>query len=146
VVEDDSQEGVDHVDAHRIPAFVISPYSRRGAVISTRYDQLSVLHSIELITGIAPLGLNDALATPMYDAFQPAPDLTPYAQIVPGVDMAALNTAGSPDAALSRSLDFAQLDRVPQRTLDSILWHAMRGERSRVPRVGPNAVPDSSDG
>ena len=139
VVEDDSQEGLDHVDAHRMPAFVISPYSRQGAVVSTRYDQLSVLHTIELITGIAPLGLNDALATPMYDAFQPTPDLAPYQQIVPSVNMFALNTAASPDAALSRVLDFSQLDRVPQRTLDTILWHAMRGEHSRIPPIGPHA-------
>jgi phospholipase C len=138
VVEDDTQEGLDHVDAHRMPAFVISPYSRRGAVVSTRYDQLSVLRSIELLTGIAPLGMHDALAAPMYDAFQPTPDLAPYDATVPSLDMAALNTAASPDSRLSRSLDFSQLDRVPRRTLDAILWHAMRGTHSKVPPAGPN--------
>ena len=141
VVEDDSQEGLDHVDAHRIPAFVISPYSRPYTVVSARYDQLSVLRTIEIITGIAPLGLGDALATPMYGAFQPTPNLTPYRQIVPHVNMFALNTMASADARLSAALDFSQLDRVPQRTLDRILWHAMRGEHSRVPPVGPNASP-----
>jgi DNA-binding beta-propeller fold protein YncE len=140
VVEDDAQEGLDHVDAHRMPAFVISPYSRAGAVVSTRYDQLSVLHSIELLTGITPLGLNDMLAPPMYGAFQTHPDTTPYSQVVPGVDMAAVNTASAPDAKLSGSLDFENLDRVPERTLDSILWHAMRGPRSRVPPIGPDST------
>ena len=71
VVEDDSQDGADHVDAHRIPAAVISPYTRRGAVVHTRYDFLSVIRSIELILGMHPLGLFDGLATPMYDAFSP---------------------------------------------------------------------------
>jgi DNA-binding beta-propeller fold protein YncE len=141
VVEDDSQEGLDHIDAHRMPAFVISPYSRPGAVVSTRYDQLSVLRTIELLTGIKPLGLGDALATPMYDAFQPTPNLAPYTQLVPHVDMAATNRASAPDAALSRSLDFNHPDQVPQRTLDAILWHAMRGASSRVPPIGPNAAP-----
>jgi phospholipase C len=138
VVEDDAQEGLDHVDAHRMPAYVISPYSRPGAVISTRYDQLSVLHSIELLTGITPLGLNDMLAPPMYAAFASRPSLAPYDQVVPGVNMSATNTASSPDARLSGSLDFENLDRVPERTLDSILWHAMRGPRSRVPPIGPD--------
>jgi phospholipase C len=140
VVEDDAQEGLDHVDAHRMPAFVISPYSRAGALVQARYDQLSVLHSIELLTGISPLGLGDMLATPMYDAFQSNPDLAPYNQIIPSVNMAAQNTASAPDSRLSASLDFENLDRVPERTLDTILWHAMRGRHSRVPPIGPDAA------
>ena len=75
----------------------------------------------------------------MYEAFQPTPDLTPYTETVPAVDMNARNSASAPDAPLSRSLDFENLDRVPEHTLDSILWHAMRGRHSRVPRIGPNA-------
>ena len=69
VVEDDSQDGADHVDSHRSPAFVISPWARHGAVVHTRYDQYSMLRTVELILGLDPLALNDALATPMYDAF-----------------------------------------------------------------------------
>src|SRR5207248_7830828 len=84
VIEDDSQDGADHVDAHRIPAFVISPYAKRGAVVHTRYDFLSVIRSIELIIGMKPLGLFDRLATPMYDAFQAQPSNdAPYTAIVP---------------------------------------------------------------
>jgi hypothetical protein len=73
VVEDDSQDGADHVDAHRIPVAVISPYAKQGAIIHTRYDLLSVVRSMELIMGMKPLSLNDALATPMYDAFTSKP-------------------------------------------------------------------------
>src|SRR2546423_1149063 len=69
VLEDDSQSGTDHVDAHRIPAYVISPWAKRGAVVSTRYDQYSFLRTAELIVGLRPLTIDDALATPLYDAF-----------------------------------------------------------------------------
>jgi hypothetical protein len=69
VVEDDSQDGADHVDAHRMPAAVFSPYAKRGAVVHTRYDMLSVIRSMELIMGMKPLSFADAVATPMYDAF-----------------------------------------------------------------------------
>src|SRR5258708_30224918 len=74
VIEDDSQDGADHVDAHRMPALVISPYAKKGAIVHTRYDMLSVIRSMELILGMKPLGLFDGLATPMYDAFQGTPD------------------------------------------------------------------------
>src|SRR5262249_50062392 len=65
VIEDDSQDGADHVDAHRIPAFVVSPFAPQGKVVHTRYDFLSVIRSMELILGMKPLGLFDQLATPM---------------------------------------------------------------------------------
>ena len=73
VVEDDSQDGADHVNAHRIPVAVVSPYAKQGAVLHDRYDLLSVVRSIELITGLHTLSLNDSLATPMYDAFTATP-------------------------------------------------------------------------
>ncbi len=82
VLEDDSQDGADHVDAHRMPAFVISPYSAHG-VVHTRYDQYSALRTAELILGLRPLSLFDGLATPMYDAFTTTPDLKPYDAITP---------------------------------------------------------------
>lgn len=92
VIEDDAQNGADHVNAHRMPALVISPYARRGAVVSTRYDTVSVLRSIGLILGLAPLGLNDAVAVPMYDAFQGAPDnAEPYTAVAPDYDLLETN-------------------------------------------------------
>ena len=146
VIEDDSQDGADHVDAHRIPAAVISPYTRPGVVVHDRYDFLSVIHSMEIILGMEPLGLFDALATPMYAAFTPTPaNSAPYSALVPKQSRSALNTASSPDAALSASLDFTRLDQVPQRTLDAILWHAVHGERSAPPPPGPHAEDRSDD-
>ncbi len=71
VVEDDSQNGADHVDAHRIPALAISPYTEQGAVVHNRYDQLSFLRTLEIISGMQSTNLAEALAVPLYDAFAP---------------------------------------------------------------------------
>ena len=147
VVEDDSQDGADHVDAHRIPAAVISPFTKPGAIVAHRYDFLSVIRSMELIVGMDPLGLDDAVAEPMYGAFTPtAQNSAPYSVIVPKQDRLAVNPANGPDAALSARLDFHQLDQVPQRILDRILWHSVYGEDSTPPPAGPNAEDESDSG
>src|SRR5947209_6126546 len=99
VVEDDSQDGADHVDAHRIPAFVISPFAKQGAIVHTRYDMLSVIRSMELILGMKPLGLFDALATPMYDAFQATPSNdAPYSAIAAKIPLLETNPSGTAGA------------------------------------------------
>ena len=142
VVEDDSQDGADHVDAHRITAAVISPYAKSGAVVHTRYDQLSVLRSMELILGMKPLSLNDALATPMYDAFQAAPtNIAKFKAKKENVNLLAKNPSGTKLAKASARLDFLHVDAVPQRTLDALLWKAAHGENAKPPKPGPNATP-----
>ena len=78
VIEDDSQNGSDHVDAHRTTAFVVSPYCRRAIVDSTMYSTSSMLRTIELILGLQPMSQFDATAMPMFASFQAKPDLTPY--------------------------------------------------------------------
>jgi DNA-binding beta-propeller fold protein YncE len=141
VVEDDSQDGADHVDAHRIPAAVISPFAKQGAVVHTRYDFLSVIRSMELILGMKPLGLFDQLATPMYDAFQATPsNAAPYDAIPSNVDRAAANTSATTGAALSKRYDFTHPDQIPQRQLDRILWQYVHGAGAQPPPSGPNAV------
>jgi len=142
VIEDDSQDGADHVDAHRMPAFVISPWARHGAVVHTRYDQLSALRTAELIVGLKPLSLGDALAEPMYDAFIPGdakPDLTPYSAVRPTQPLDALNPIGA--QGLDRALPYTQLDLVPQRLLDAAIWRSVYGSSARPPRPGPDASP-----
>jgi hypothetical protein len=143
VVEDDSQDGADHVDAHRMPAYVISPWAKRGAVVHTRYDQYSALRTVELITGLHPLSLNDALATPMYDCFDTTADVagTVYTAITPTQSLSEVNTASSPQSRLSDELPWHQLDLVPQALSDQILWHAVHGPRSTPPAPGPDASP-----
>jgi hypothetical protein len=140
IVEDDSQDGPDHVDAHRSVALVASPYAKRGgAAIHTRYDQVSLIRTIELITGLKPLSLFDAVATPMYDVFTATPDVTPYTAIMPTQSITALSTATTASAKMSAALPWGQLDAVPQRVSDAILWKAVYGEDSTPPASGPNA-------
>jgi YVTN family beta-propeller protein len=78
VVEDDSQNGADHVDGHRAPIQIISPWAVHGKTISTYYSQISMVRTIEQILGAEPLNQKVAAATPMFDAFQPKPDYTPF--------------------------------------------------------------------
>jgi hypothetical protein len=140
IVEDDSQDGADHVNAHRIPVAVVSPYAKVGAVVHTRYDLLSVVRSVELITGINSLALGDALAVPMYDAFAPtAVNSEPITAITPSVNLLERNTASSPDAEWSMSLGLSTPDQVSQATLDQIIWHSVHGATSSPPPVGPGA-------
>jgi DNA-binding beta-propeller fold protein YncE len=140
VVEDDSQDGADHVDAHRIPVAVISPYAREGAVISSRYDLLSVVRSIGLIIGMKPLSLNDALASPMYEAFSTEPLNAAPVDVIPvSVDLLSRNTSASPWAEVSSGLALGEVDRVPQWQIDAILWKSVYGEKSTPPPPGPNA-------
>jgi DNA-binding beta-propeller fold protein YncE len=140
VLEDDSQDGADHVDAHRIPALAISPYTRRGAVIHDRYDMLSFLRTAEIVIGLKAAYLGEALAVPLYRAFtsQPLND-DPYNAIMPDVDMTETNTAASPAAERSANLPLNSPDQVPQDELDRILWKYVHGQHSVPPPPGPNA-------
>ncbi len=143
VVEDDSQDGADHLDAHREPALVISPYARRGAVIHTRYDLLSVIRSMELIMGMKPLGLNDHLATPMYDVFAPTPvNGAPVNNLPTKVNLLTRNTPAAPYAQESSRLPLGKPDQLPQGELDSIIWRSVYGADSTPPPPGPNAGDD----
>jgi YVTN family beta-propeller protein len=148
VVEDDSQDGADHVDSHRSPAFVISPWARQGAVVGTRYDQYSMLRTVELILGLDPLALDDALATPMYDAFisgSEKPNDAPYNVVAPSYSISTMNSAKAADAQLSKQLPWNRLDAVPQAISDEILWASVHGPHSTPPPAGPNASPDEVD-
>jgi Phosphoesterase family len=140
-IEDDSQDGADHVDAHRMPAGVFSPYAKRSAVVSTRYDMLSMIRSIELILGMRPLGLPDAVATPMYDAFQPRPaNSAPYNVLAPTYPLLQRNPNTAANRALARGRDFIHPDRVPQDVFDRVLWYSVHGRGSSPPPPGPNAT------
>ncbi len=141
VIEDDSQDGPDHVDAHRMPAGVFSPYAKPGAVVHTRYDMLSMIRSIELVLGMKPLGLLDRVATPMYDAFQSTPaNAAPFTAVPPTYPLLERNANNAANRALSRGYDFVHTDRVPQDVLDRMLWYSVHGRRSQPPPPGPRAV------
>jgi DNA-binding beta-propeller fold protein YncE len=140
-IEDDSQDGADHVDAHRMPAGVFSPYAKRGAVINTRYDMLSMIRSIELILGMKALGLPDAVATPMYDAFTATPrNSAPFTAVAPTYPLLQRNANSAANRALSRGRDFVHPDEVPQDVFDRLLWYSVHGRHSPPPPPGPRGA------
>ncbi|CAL8979940.1 hypothetical protein CELL_03356 [Cellulomonas sp. T2.31MG-18] len=96
VIEDDSQNGVDHVDGHRNPTLVVSPYARRGVVVHTYYTQLNVMRTIEQILGLPPMNQEDLTAEPMFDAFTDKPDLTPYTALPSNVSLTETNPGAAP--------------------------------------------------
>jgi DNA-binding beta-propeller fold protein YncE len=133
VVEDDAQNGPDHVDSHRSPAFVLSPYTRRSIIDSTMYNQASVLRTMELILGLRPMTHYDAGARPMSAAFSTKPDPRPYQAVKPQQSLDERNPAASPTAAASSRMDFSEEDRIDDDELNAILWRAIRGTEPPVP-------------
>lgn len=133
VVEDDAQNGPDHVDAHRSIALVISPYTRRGALDSTLYTTSGVLRTIELILGLPPMSQYDAAATPMYGAFQAKPVLTPFTKREARVPLDEMNAPNAPGAAASTAMNLEEADQAPDLELNEIIWKAVRGADSVMP-------------
>ena len=126
VIEDDAQNGPDHVDAHRTVGLVLSPYVRRGATDSTQYTTASMVRTMELILGLPPMTQYDKNATPMLPCFTPSADMTAYADIGPKVDLEAKNPGKGPGAVASAKLDLSAPDRADPDALNAILWHALK--------------------
>jgi hypothetical protein len=133
VIEDDAQDGPDHVDSHRSLLMALSPYVRRGAIDSTLYNQSSVLRTIELILGMRPLTQFDAAARPLTAAFTETPNTAPYAAERPRISLTERNPAKSATAARSARLDFSQADRIDDDELNDILWIAIKGTEPPPP-------------
>ena len=140
VIEDDAQNGPDHVDAHRTVGLVVSPYTKRKALDSTQYQTVSMLRTIELILGLPPLSQYDAAASPMFASFTAEADLTPYAAEGPRVDLDAVNTATAYGAERSNRMDFDEYDRVDDFELNEILWRAVKGEDAPLPPAVRRAI------
>ena len=140
-IEDDPQAGWDHVSGYRTTAYVVSPYTKRAAVVGTQYNHTSILRTIELILGLPPLNQMDATATPMFDCFTNTPDLTPFTALVNNVPLEQLNPPAKKvsnavlrhDAYVSSRLPLSKPDRCPEGTLNRILWHAMKGPGAAYP-------------
>jgi hypothetical protein len=133
VLEDDAQNGPDHVDAHRSGALVVSPYTRRAAVDSTMYSTSSMLRTIELILGLKPMTQFDAAATPMFNAFQAAPDLTAFAALPPNVDLQERNVRLAWGSGASKKMDFTREDAADDFLLNEIIWRSVRGADQPMP-------------
>ena len=140
VVEDDAQNGVDHVDGHRTVALAISPYTRRGSVDSTFYAHQSILKTVELILGLPTLSLFDLIANDMRASFQDAPVLAGYTAITPRQDLLELNSPASALAGEARKGAIASAamrwdvpDAVPSAVLNRITWHSIKGWNTPYP-------------
>ena len=133
VVEDDAQNGSDHVDAHRTVALAISPYSRRHAVDSTMYSTSSMLRTIELCLGLEPMSQFDAAARPMANAFTDVLDLTPFTHRPASADLKARNTDTAWGAEASKKLNLAQEDQADDLIFNEIIWKAVKGANSPMP-------------
>jgi YVTN family beta-propeller protein len=133
VLEDDAQNGPDHVDAHRSIAFVASPYTKRGYVDSTMYTTSGMLRTIELILGIAPMSQYDAAATPMFNSFMNKADLTPFKHRPASYDLTERNAENAPGAQQSAAWDFSKEDSLPDIEFNEIIWKSVRGADSRMP-------------
>jgi YVTN family beta-propeller protein len=133
IVEDDAQNGPDHVDAHRTTAYVAGPFVKRGFVDHTMYSTSSMLRTIELILGLPPMSQYDAAATPMWRSFQKEPDLKPFMSVPVTVDLNQKNTATTASAKLSETFDFSKEDRIPDLLFSKVIWKAIKGEDSEMP-------------
>jgi hypothetical protein len=135
VLEDDAQNGPDHVDCHRSPVLVISPYTPRGRVDSRMYSTASVLRTIETILGLEPLSQYDSAARPLAFEFTGRADLSPFAALPARVPLDTVNP-GKPRAEEdARKLDFSRPDAVPERALNDDLYRAIQGRPSPAPTV-----------
>jgi hypothetical protein len=126
IIEDDAQNGPDHVDAHRTVGLVISPWVKRKALDSTMYTTASMVRTMELILGLPPMTQFDEHATPMYNSFTSQPELAVIPALPAEVDLEARNPKGGPGDSASRKLDFSDFDRADPDELTRILWEALK--------------------
>jgi YVTN family beta-propeller protein len=155
VVEDDAQDGPDHVDAHRSPGYVISAYTKRNAVVHKFYNTISMLRTIEDFLGMRHLAMNDANAEPMSDVFTAEVDLTPYTPVIPGSlcqapvnpdlipecsDASVLRTKAMPTlhdgawwAKSTRQFNFKRPDGLDASAFNHLLWRGIKGESKPYP-------------
>lgn len=133
VIEDDAQNGPDHVDAHRSIALVASPYTKRQHYERTMYSTASVVRTIELILGLKPMSQYDAAATSLYACFDKKPNLQVYTTAPYRVSLNQINPSRGKLSQLSRNLPLQKMDQVPDLLFSEIVWKAVRGEHSVMP-------------
>jgi YVTN family beta-propeller protein len=150
-IEDDPQNGWDHVSGYRTTAYVASPWAKRKSVISTQFSTISILRTIEQILGLPPMNQFDASADPMFDCFTDTPDYAPFRAVANLVPLDQMNPDPQAmrdpvlrkDAQVSSRLNFKQVDRAPEDLLNRILWRAMRGSRDPYPAWAVSLTTDN---
>jgi YVTN family beta-propeller protein len=152
-IEDDPQAGWDHVSGYRTTAYVISPYTRRGKVVSTQYNQTSILRTMELMLGLPPMNQLDASATPMTDCFTDTANFTPFTAVTNNVPLDEMNPdpkkISDPllrkNAYTSARLPLQEPDKCPEDIFNRILWHAMKGSGAAYPEWAITVHEDDDD-
>jgi len=152
-IEDDPQAGWDHVSGYRTTCYVVSPHTKRRQTISTQYNQLSILRTIELILGLPPMNQLDAAATPMFDCFQDVAVLTPFKSVPNRVPLDQINPEPKKvanrilrrDAEMSARLNLDEQDKADEDTFNRILWRAMKGPDAPYPEWAIKAWEDDDD-
>ena len=139
VLEDDAQNGPDHVDAHRSGVLVISPYIKRHYVDHTMYSTSSVLKTMELILGLKPMTQFDLSANPMLFAITDTPDLSAFNHVEPLYDLNEKNLASAYGTERSSQLDFSRPDAIPDIEFSKIIWKSIKGIDSKYPAPVRNA-------
>jgi hypothetical protein len=149
-IEDDPQDGWDHVSGYRTTCYVVSPYTKRRQTISTRYNQTSLMRTMELILGLPPMNQLDAAATPMFDCFTQKPDFTPFTAVPNVIPLDTINPPpekiSNPvlrrDAIVSAQLPLDKVDACPEDVFNRIIWRAMKGPQAPYPEWAVTAVND----
>lgn len=140
-IEDDPQDGWDHVSGYRTTAYVASPYTKRHTIVHTQFNQTSLLRTIELILGLPPMNQLDATATPMFDCFTRTPDFSPFEAVPNQVALDEMNPPPQKiknarlrkDALLSATLPLDHEDQCPEALFNHILWRAVKGPQAPYP-------------
>jgi hypothetical protein len=146
VVEDDAQNGPDHIDAHRSVALVMGPWVKRHFVDHTLYSTASMLRTVELILGLPPMSQYDAAATPMFLAFATVADTAGYAVERPQIDLNERNKRGSYGENLMEKFNLDKEDAIPDREFNEILWQVVTGRPSPAPRYSIFSRRSPADG
>jgi YVTN family beta-propeller protein len=141
-IEDDPQDGFDHVSGYRTTAYVVSPYAKRKAVVSSQYSTISILRTMEQILGMRPMNQFDGAAVPMADCFTDTPDYAPFKAVANNIPLDQMNERPAAirdpllkrNAMVSARLNFRKIDACPEDTLNRILWHAQMGSAASYPQ------------
>jgi len=136
ILEDDAQNGPDHVDAHRSPVYIAGGLVKRHFIDHTMYSTSGVLHTIELILGLPPMSQYDAAAGPLWRCFSDTVNNVPFRSTGARVNLFEKNTAMNEQQRKSEGFDFRKEDRVPEAAFNEVLWFAVKG--SGIPCPAPN--------
>jgi YVTN family beta-propeller protein len=133
IIEDDAQNGPDHVDAHRTTAYVAGGFVKQGFVDHTPYSTSSMVRTIELILGLPPMSQYDAAATPLWRSFNETANHPVFRSRPANVNLNDKNIAITQWSRKSEKMDFSKEDIAPEQELNKVLWAAVKGENSKMP-------------